>query len=100
MFSGTNFLNLTYFLNFCALFKHCPLLHQWAHEHERAYADFMQYRFRIPVCGAIILNVNLDKCVLVKGWSSKSGWGFPKGKINQDEEYDCCAIREVRTSLY
>ncbi|KAG2207919.1 hypothetical protein INT47_010903 [Mucor saturninus] len=76
-------------------FQHCPLLHQWAHEHERAYADFMQYRFRIPVCGAIILNANLDKCVLVKGWSSKSGWGFPKGKINQDEEYDCCAIREV-----
>ncbi|CEP12179.1 hypothetical protein [Parasitella parasitica] len=76
-------------------FQHCPLLHQWAHEHERAYADFMQYRFRIPVCGAIILNTNLDKCVLVKGWSSKSGWGFPKGKINQDEEYDCCAIREV-----
>ncbi|KAI8973834.1 Dcp2, box A domain-containing protein, partial [Mycotypha africana] len=25
---------------------HCPLLHQWAHEHEKAYADFMQYRFR------------------------------------------------------
>lgn len=55
----------------------------------------MQYRFRIPVCGAIILNSNLDKCVLVKGWSSKSGWGFPKGKINQEEEYDCCAVREV-----
>ncbi|KAG0174514.1 mRNA-decapping enzyme subunit 2 [Apophysomyces sp. BC1015] len=55
----------------------------------------MQYRFRIPVCGAIIINESLDKCVLVKGWSSRSGWGFPKGKINQDEEYDCCAIREV-----
>lgn len=77
------------------IFKHCPLLHQWAHEHERAYADFMQYRFRIPVCGAIILNSTFDKCLLVKGWSSKSGWGFPKGKINQDEEYDCCAVREV-----
>ncbi|KAI8366954.1 Dcp2, box A domain-containing protein [Choanephora cucurbitarum] len=77
------------------IFRHCPLLHQWAHEHERAYADFMQYRFRIPVCGAIILNATLDKCLLVKGWSSKSGWGFPKGKINQDEEYDCCAVREV-----
>jgi ADP-ribose pyrophosphatase YjhB (NUDIX family) len=55
----------------------------------------MQYRFRIPVCGAIILNANLDKCLLVKGWSSKSSWGFPKGKINQEEEYDCCAAREV-----
>lgn len=77
------------------IFKHCPLLKQWAHQHERAYADFMQYRFRIPVCGAILLNENLDKCVLVKGWSSKSGWSFPRGKINQDEEYDHCAIREV-----
>ncbi|KAF7722445.1 mRNA-decapping enzyme subunit 2 [Apophysomyces ossiformis] len=55
----------------------------------------MQYRFRIPVCGAILINDSLDKCVLVKGWSSRSGWGFPKGKINQDEEYSCCAIREV-----
>lgn len=84
-------LNPVFFL----LFKHCPLLKQWAHQHERAYADFMQYRFRIPVCGAILLNENLDKCVLVKGWSSKSGWSFPRGKINQDEEYDHCAIREV-----
>ncbi|KAG2220991.1 hypothetical protein INT45_004610 [Circinella minor] len=74
---------------------HCPLMKQWAHQHERAYADFMQYRFRIPVCGAILLNENLDKCVLVKGWSSKSGWSFPRGKINQDEEFDHCAIREV-----
>jgi 8-oxo-dGTP pyrophosphatase MutT (NUDIX family) len=55
----------------------------------------MQYRFRIPVCGAIILNETLDKCLLVKGWSSKSGWGFPKGKINQSEEYAHCAVREV-----
>ncbi|ORY93155.1 NUDIX hydrolase domain-like protein [Syncephalastrum racemosum] len=74
---------------------HCPLLKQWAHKHDRLYADFMQYRFRIPVCGAIILNETLDKCLLVKGWSSKSGWGFPKGKINQSEEYAHCAVREV-----
>ncbi|KAI7902928.1 DCP2-domain-containing protein [Cokeromyces recurvatus] len=99
-FSARNILfyiykNILFILFSLLLTFHCPLLHQWAHEHERAYADFMQYRFRIPVCGAIILNTTLDKCVLVKGWSSKSGWGFPKGKINQDEEYDKCAIREV-----
>ncbi|KAI9492579.1 DCP2-domain-containing protein [Zychaea mexicana] len=77
------------------IFKHCPLMEQWAHQHERAYANFMQYRFRIPVCGAILLNETLDQCVLVKGWSSKSGWSFPRGKINQDEEFDHCAVREV-----
>jgi 8-oxo-dGTP pyrophosphatase MutT (NUDIX family) len=35
------------------------------------------------------------QCVLVKGWKSSSGWGFPKGKINEDEPPVHCAIREV-----
>ncbi|ORZ17993.1 DCP2-domain-containing protein [Absidia repens] len=77
------------------IFKQCPLLSQWAHEHDKAYTDFITYRLRVPVCGAIILNTTLDKCLLVKGWSSKAGWGFPKGKINQNEENDNCAVREV-----
>lgn len=33
--------------------------------------------------------------MLVKGWSSKASWGFPKGKIGKDEEAIDCAIREV-----
>lgn len=36
------------------------------------------------------------QCLLVKGWKSSAGWGFPKGKINQLEELHMCAIREVR----
>ncbi|KAJ7143713.1 hypothetical protein C8R44DRAFT_864751 [Mycena epipterygia] len=32
---------------------------------------------------------------IVKGWKSSSGWGFPKGKINEDEPAHSCAIREV-----
>ena len=32
---------------------------------------------------------------MVKGWSAKSSWTFPKGKINQDETEVNCAIREV-----
>jgi mRNA-decapping enzyme subunit 2 len=31
----------------------------------------------------------------VKGWKSSSGWGFPKGKINEVEPPPDCAIREV-----
>lgn len=42
-------------------------------------------------------HLSLSQCVLVKGWKSSSGWGFPKGKINQDEEQYKCAIREVRS---
>ena len=33
--------------------------------------------------------------MLVKGWSAKSTWGFPKGKIGKDEVPSDCAIREV-----
>ncbi|KAF9924467.1 mRNA-decapping enzyme subunit 2 [Linnemannia zychae] len=76
-------------------FQHCPLLHEWANEHETAYANFMEYKIRVPVCGAIILNDAMDKCILVKGWTARSGWGFPKGKINKDEPDTSCAVREV-----
>ncbi|KAK3845507.1 MAG: Dcp2, box A domain-containing protein [Linnemannia gamsii] len=76
-------------------FQHCPLLHEWANEHETAFANFMEYKIRVPVCGAIILNDAMDKCILVKGWTARSGWGFPKGKINKDEPDSSCAVREV-----
>ncbi|KAJ4486129.1 Dcp2, box A domain-containing protein, partial [Lentinula aciculospora] len=75
------------------LFNACPLLHR--EDHEQAFHIFMQYKTRVPVCGAIMLNDSWEKCVLVKGWKSSSGWGFPKGKINEDESQPNCAIREV-----
>ncbi|CAE6529250.1 unnamed protein product [Rhizoctonia solani] len=79
------------------LFAACPLLRQWSasQEHEQAFQEFMRYKTRVPVCGCIMLNPSLDKCVLVKGWKASSGWGFPKGKINEDEEEYDCAIRET-----
>ncbi|KAI0669872.1 Dcp2, box A domain-containing protein [Trametes maxima] len=78
-----------------ALFHACPLLAHWAKDHDRTFASFMQYKTRVPVCGAIMLNDTWDKCVLVKGWKSSAGWGFPKGKINEQEPKHRCAIREV-----
>ncbi|KZT30591.1 DCP2-domain-containing protein [Neolentinus lepideus HHB14362 ss-1] len=77
------------------LFQACPLLRQWTDDHEQTFTNFMQYKTRVPVCGAIMLNETWEKCILVKGWKSSSGWGFPKGKINQDEEPHKCAVREV-----
>ncbi|KAI9063087.1 DCP2-domain-containing protein [Trametes sanguinea] len=78
-----------------ALFRACPLLAHWAQDHDKTFASFMQYKTRVPVCGAIMLNDTWDKCVLVKGWKSSAGWGFPKGKINEQEPKHRCAIREV-----
>lgn len=37
------------------------------------------------------------QCLLVQGYWSKSNWGFPKGKVNEDEGPAVCAIREVRS---
>ncbi|KAI0003688.1 hypothetical protein BJV74DRAFT_876055 [Russula compacta] len=76
-------------------FQACPLLERWRGDHDGAFNHFMQYKTRVPVCGAIMLNDTWDKVVLVKGWKSSSGWGFPKGKINQNEPSHECAAREV-----
>ena len=35
------------------------------------------------------------QCLLVQGFWSKANWGFPKGKVNEDEVSHDCAIREV-----
>ncbi|KAL0951207.1 hypothetical protein HGRIS_007932 [Hohenbuehelia grisea] len=77
------------------LFHACPPLHQWRHDHDQAFNTFLQYKTQVPVCGAIMLNETWDKCVLVKGWKASSGWGFPKGKINESEPQHLCAVREV-----
>ncbi|KAG4301993.1 hypothetical protein PCANB_002002 [Pneumocystis canis] len=81
---------------FClTLFAHCPLLWKWNKNQEKAYNDFLKYKIRVPVRGAIMLNDACEECVLVKGWKNSSRWGFPKGKINKDELDTDCAIREV-----
>ena len=50
----------------------------------------------IPVVGAILVNPGLDRCLLVRGWGNQGSWGFPRGKINENEPDAACAVREVR----
>ena len=42
-------------------FNACPLLQRWSGDHEGAFAHFLQYKTRVPVCGAIMLNDTWDK---------------------------------------
>ncbi|KAL6046514.1 mRNA-decapping enzyme subunit 2 [Balamuthia mandrillaris] len=79
------------------MFEACPLLSPYlaTHSIDEIMASFTHYKTRVPVCGAIVVNPSLDKCLLVKGWHAKSSWGFPKGKINKDEREIDCAKREV-----
>ncbi|KAL6850944.1 mRNA-decapping enzyme subunit 2 [Amphichorda felina] len=82
---------------FCLrLFQHCPLLATFSVEnHTRAFEEFLQYKTRVPVRGAILLNHEMDSTVLVKGWKKGASWSFPRGKINKDEDDLDCAVREV-----
>lgn len=60
-----------------------------------AFAEFLAYKQRVPVRGAIMLNEDMDQVVLVKGWKKGANWSFPRGKINKDENDLDCAVREV-----
>jgi mRNA-decapping enzyme subunit 2 len=78
------------------IFRHCPILsgfQPW--QHVAAYEEFLSYKNRVPVRGAIMLNEEMDQVVLVKGWKKGARWSFPRGKINKDEPDLECAIREV-----
>jgi mRNA-decapping enzyme subunit 2 len=78
------------------IFQHCPLMSQWSHYHHMiAFSEFLAYKTRVPVRGAIMLNQDMDEVVLVKGWKKGANWSFPRGKINKGEKDLDCAIREV-----
>ncbi|KAJ5101822.1 hypothetical protein NUU61_004044 [Penicillium alfredii] len=78
------------------IFQHCPLMSQWSHYHHiTAFSEFLAYKTRVPVRGAILLSEEMDEVVLVKGWRKGANWSFPRGKINKGEKDLDCAIREV-----
>lgn len=82
---------------FCLrIFQHCPLLTTFpVGVHIQAFEEFLQYKTRVPVRGAILLNDAMDSVLLVRGWKKGANWSFPRGKINKDEDDLDCAIREV-----
>lgn len=49
----------------------------------------------VPTYGAILLTTDLKHVLLVQSYWAKSSWGFPKGKVNENEDPLHCAIREV-----
>ncbi len=48
--------------------------------------------------GALILNNNMDKCLMVFQKSSRL-WGIPKGHKEKNEDSYVCMIREVREEV-
>ena len=87
------FMNLKEFA--MGFFKACPTLNQTEESITRALNLFQKYKRKVPVCGAIMLDAAMTRCVLVKAWGKCAAWSFPKGKIDQGESKLECAIREV-----
>lgn len=77
------------------IFQACPILYAYSQDVLGDLSKFQSYKSVIPVRGAIILNKKMTKALMVKGWKPGSSWGFPKGKINKDEQDEHCAVREV-----
>ncbi|XP_023336993.1 m7GpppN-mRNA hydrolase isoform X2 [Eurytemora carolleeae] len=77
------------------IFRHVPFLQSHVNNVDDILTLWRTYKLKVPTYGAIILNTKMDKVLLVQGFYARSSWGFPKGKINQDEEPHICAAREV-----
>ncbi|KAI3362257.1 hypothetical protein L3Q82_012222, partial [Scortum barcoo] len=83
------------FLDSCKLFHHCPFLLPHGEDVQKVLEQWKEYKMGVPTYGAIILDESLENALLVQGYLAKSGWGFPKGKVNEDEAPHDCAVREV-----
>uniref|UniRef100_A0AAG5DNB7 m7GpppN-mRNA hydrolase n=1 Tax=Anopheles atroparvus TaxID=41427 RepID=A0AAG5DNB7_ANOAO len=77
------------------IFKHVPFLQPFAAAVDGVLENWKQYKVTVPTYGAILLSEDLKHVLLVQSFWAKSSWGFPKGKINENEEPVNCAIREV-----
>lgn len=76
--------------------QRCPLFREWSSdETNAAFEQFLKYKNRVPVRGAILLNEAMDEVLLVRGFKKGGTWSFPRGKINKDEDDLDCAVREA-----
>ncbi|NXA92186.1 DCP2 hydrolase, partial [Melanocharis versteri] len=74
---------------------HCPFLLPQGEDVQKVLDEWKEYKMGVPTYGAIILDETLENVLLVQGYLAKSGWGFPKGKVNKEEAPHDCAAREV-----
>jgi mRNA-decapping enzyme subunit 2 len=80
---------------FCTMyFKHIPSFRAHLSKFEQVYNSFNLYLNAVPVCGCILINPEKTHCVMVRSYVGNS-WGFPRGKLDANEDEITCAIREI-----
>ncbi|XP_053984791.1 m7GpppN-mRNA hydrolase [Hylaeus volcanicus] len=77
------------------IFFHVPFLKPHVAKIDSILEQWREYKQNVPTFGAIVLNEDLTKVLLVQSYWAKSSWSFPKGKVNEDEDPSHCAVREV-----
>ncbi|KAL6262636.1 hypothetical protein P5V15_005429 [Pogonomyrmex californicus] len=77
------------------IFQHIPFLKPHVQHIDAVLEQWREYKQNVPTFGAIVLNEDMTKVLLVQSYWAKNSWSFPKGKVNEDEEPFHCAIREV-----
>jgi mRNA-decapping enzyme subunit 2 len=77
------------------IFSNVPFLQQHLPDLDGTIERWRDYKMAVPTYGAILLDEELDNVLLVQGFWARSSWGFPKGKVNADEDPVVCACREV-----
>ena len=53
----------------------------------------------VPTYGAVLIDPTYEHVLLVRGFYNRESWGFPKGKVQENESPLKCAIREVDDSF-
>ena len=76
-------------------FDGVPALQAFSGQVGEMMTTFNEYKLKVPVMGAILLDAELEHCLLVKGMKANASWGFPKGKRDKGEKDIDCAAREV-----
>ncbi|KAK0161128.1 hypothetical protein PV327_009640 [Microctonus hyperodae] len=77
------------------IFQHIPFLRMHISRVDTILEQWREYKQSVPTFGAIVLNEDMTRVLLVQNYWAKNSWGFPKGKVNEDEDPSHCAAREV-----
>lgn len=77
------------------IFRHCSFLMEHSNQVDDILSKWKVFKHAVPTNGAIILDESMRNVLLVQGFWAKASWGFPKGKVVEEESEKHCAVREV-----
>nr|CAG4643270.1 EOG090X07NG [Ilyocryptus agilis] len=77
------------------IFQHCPFLRDYVHHLDAILSRWRGYKLSVPTYGAVLIDPTYEHVLLVRGFYNRESWGFPKGKVQENESPLKCAIREV-----